>query len=112
MANIHKITGILTPIYVNEYIINMYSLNVERGKYLVVSKGVSTTELMDIYKMPIDGEAYEGRIIKVLPISGYCLAKVGDSYESIAKRNGCSLEKLIKLNKNAIVYPTKRIWLP
>lgn len=90
----------------------MFLLNVERGKFLVVHGGVSQVELMDIYKMPIDGNIYEGRIIRVLPVSGYCYAKVGDSYEKIANRNGCSLEKLIKLNKNAAVYPTKRIWLP
>ncbi|MGN0812969.1 MAG: hypothetical protein ACI4MQ_05650 [Candidatus Coproplasma sp.] len=67
---------------------------------------------MDIYKMPIDGEVYEGRIIEVLPVSGYCYAQVGDNYEKIAQRENCGLQELIALNKNAVVYPTKIIWLP
>ncbi len=90
----------------------MFSLNVERGKFIVVRGGESATELMDIYKMPIDGDLYEGRIIELLPVTGYCYAQVGDSYEKIAHRENCNLQKLIDLNKNTIIYPTKRIWLP
>ena len=90
----------------------MFSLNVERGKYLVVRGGNSSNELMDIYKMPIDGDFYEGRIIEVLPVSGYCYALVGDTYEKISDRHGCNLHKLIELNNNSMLYPTKRIWLP
>ncbi|MGN0806641.1 MAG: hypothetical protein ACI4MC_06335 [Candidatus Coproplasma sp.] len=90
----------------------MFSLNVERGKFLVVRGGVDASELMDIYKMPVDGELYEGRIIEILPASGYCRAQVNDSYEKIAERYNCDQNKLIGLNKNAVVYPTKRIWLP
>ncbi|MGN1061277.1 MAG: hypothetical protein ACI4QN_06040 [Candidatus Coproplasma sp.] len=90
----------------------MFSLNVERGKFLVVRGGVNSAELMDIYKMPIDGDLYEGKIIEILPVSGYCYAQVGDSYEKIANREGCHLQKLIEINKNSMIYPTKRIWLP
>lgn len=90
----------------------MFSLKVERGKFLVVRGGVSSTELMDIYKMPIDGDVYEGRIIQVLPVSGYCYAKVGDTLEKIAKRENCDLNKLKDLNKDSVIYPTKRIWIP
>ncbi|MGN0823709.1 MAG: hypothetical protein ACI4MB_01420 [Candidatus Coproplasma sp.] len=90
----------------------MFSLNVERGKFIVVRGGVNATELMDIYKMPIDGDLYEGKIIEILPVSGYCYAQVGDSYEKIANRENCNLKTLIELNKNSIIYPTKRIWLP
>lgn len=90
----------------------MYSLKVERGKFLVVRGGVNADELMDIYKMPIEGDIYEGRIIRILPISGYCYAQVGDSYLKIAQRENCDLQKLINLNKKAVIYPTKRIWLP
>ncbi len=90
----------------------MFSLKLERGKYLVVRGGVSANEFMDVYKMPVDGELYEGKIIEVVPVSGCCYARVGDSYEKIALRQGCNLQKLISLNNNALIYPTKRIWLP
>ncbi|MGN1103752.1 MAG: LysM peptidoglycan-binding domain-containing protein [Candidatus Coproplasma sp.] len=112
MANIRIIKGLLTINSLGEYIDNMFSLNVERGKFLVIRDNNSADELMDIYKMPIDGDLYEGKIIEVLPVSGYCYALVGDNYEKIAARYGCSLKKLIELNKNSIIYPTKRIWLP
>lgn len=90
----------------------MFSLNVERGKFIIVRGGMNAAALMDIYKMPIDGDLYEGKIIQVLPVSGYCHAQVGDTYEKIADRENCNLKNLIELNKNAIIYPTKRIWLP
>lgn len=90
----------------------MFSLKLERGKYLVVRGGVSKSQLVDIYKMPINGEIYDGKIIEVLPVSGYCYAQIGDSYEKIAAREGCDLAKLKNLNGNSTVYPTKRIWLP
>lgn len=90
----------------------MFSLNVEKGKYIVVRGGVSVCELTDIYKMPIGGEIYEGRIIEALPVSGYCYARVGDSYQKIAQREGCQLQELIDLNQKAVIYPTKKIWLP
>lgn len=96
----------------SEYNVNMFSLKVERGRFLVVRENADANELMDIYSMPVSGELYEGRIIEVLPLSGYCRATVGDSYEKIAQRTGCDLEKLKKINENAAVYPTKRIWLP
>ncbi|MGN1373403.1 MAG: hypothetical protein ACI4VK_05080 [Candidatus Coproplasma sp.] len=67
---------------------------------------------MDVYKMPVSGKIYEGKILEVLSVSGYCHAQVGDSYEKIAQRESCDLEKLTELNNNAILYPTKRVWLP
>lgn len=102
----------LTILNADEYINNMFSLNIERGKFIVVRGGVNATVLIDIYKMPINGELYDGKIIEVLPISGYCYAQVGDSYEKIAKRENCNLNELKSLNCNSTVYPTKRIWLP
>lgn len=90
----------------------MFSLEVERGRFLAVRGDVDKNELMDIYQTPIEGELYKGRVIEVLKLSGYCRAEVGDSYEKIAKRHNCDLNQLIKINQNGVIYPTKRVWLP
>lgn len=90
----------------------MFSLEVERGRFLAVCGDVDKNELIDIYQTPIDDELYEGRVIEVLELSGYCRAEVGDSYEKIAKRYNCDLQRLIKINQNGVIYPSKRVWLP
>lgn len=90
----------------------MFSLEVERGRFLAIRGDVDKNELMDIYQTPIECELYEGRVIEVLKLSGYCRAEVGDSYKKIAQRYNCDLNQLIKINQNGAIYPTKRVWLP
>lgn len=89
----------------------MFSLRLERGKYVRVRGKVSANQLIDVYKTPVTGDLYEGKIITLTEASDYCYAAPGDTYEKIAAKYGCDAEILRKLNCNEPVYPTKRVWL-
>ncbi len=90
----------------------MFSLQLERGKYVRVRGGVTAKEISDAYKTPVVGKVYAGAIVEIADVSDYCYAKAGDCYETIAKRYGCDLDKLRRVNADAPVYPTKRVWIP
>ncbi len=89
----------------------MFSLRLERGKYIRVRGKVSAKQLSDAYKTPVTGDLYEGKIITLTQACGFCYALPGDTYEKIALRNGCDAEDLKRINGNAPLYPTKRVWL-
>ena len=91
----------------------MIALYLERGLYLRVRKGVQKRDIERAFAFPVNAEVYDGAVIPVLPEpSGYCYALVGDSYSSVAQREGISEEELKKLNGFSPIYPTKKIWLP
>ena len=91
----------------------MILLCLERGAYLRVRKGVKKCDIEREFSFPVNAEVYAGAIIPVLPEpGGYCYAIAGDSYSTIAKREGADVEELKKLNGDAPLYPTKKIWLP
>ena len=91
----------------------MIALCLERGEYLRVRKGVRKSDIERAFAFPVNAEVYEGAIISVLPEpSGYCHALVGDSYFSVAQREGVDEKELKRLNGFSPIYPTKKIWLP
>lgn len=91
----------------------MFTLCLEKGKYVRVRRGVERRDIERVFGFPVNAEIFTGAIIPVIPKpKGYCYALPHDSYLSIAKREGVSVEKLEKLNASSPVYPSKKIWLP
>lgn len=90
----------------------MYSLQLERGKFVRVRGKISAKEVEKTFKTPVDGEIFDGMIVEIKKVTGYYYAKAGEGYEDVASRYGCDLDALKKLNGNSPVYPTKRLWIP
>lgn len=89
----------------------MFTLKTERGKYLRVRRGVSQEDVIGQFSCPVNG-LFCGAILSLGKPTRYCYARVGDSYEKIARREGVDEDKLRSLNGGAVIYPTLRIWLP
>lgn len=89
----------------------MYSLVKERGKYLRVRGRVKREDVISAYSCPV-GEVFAGAIIEIKPSRGYCYALAGDTYASVAAREGVDEKRLREQNSDKTIYPTMRIWLP
>jgi len=91
----------------------MFTLLLERGRYLKVRSGVSKSDIERDFSFPVHDEIFTGAIILIAPRpKGYCYALPGDSYESIAKRQGADCEEIKRYNGNNPLYPSKKVWLP
>ena len=91
----------------------MILLVLERGAYLRVRKGVKKRDIEREFGFPVNAEVSEGGIIPVLAKpGGFCYALAGDSYFTIARREGVDEQELKSLNGNAELYPTKKVWIP
>ncbi|MCM1437871.1 MAG: LysM peptidoglycan-binding domain-containing protein [Roseburia sp.] len=89
----------------------MFSLTLERGRYLRIRKRVTEKEVVNAFRCPVH-KVFCGEIIELPPPKRYCYALAGDTYKSIAEREGVNEEELCALNKNTAVYPTQKVWLP
>ena len=89
----------------------MFSLITERGKYLRIRRHVTKTDIESEFDFPVHDKVFEGGIILLNSAKKYCYARPFDTYETIAIREGGSAETLKNLNKNAVIYPTMRVWL-
>ncbi len=91
----------------------MFSLCLEKGKYVRIRRGVDKRDIERVFGFPVNAEIFTGAIVCVIPKpKGYCYALPNDTYLSIAEREGVSAEKLEKLNASSPVYPSKKVWLP
>ncbi len=77
-----------------------------------IKRGMDEESVKKFIAAPYRGEIYEGGIIRVLSAGGAYVAKVGDSYASVARRFSCDEAALRELNGNSPIYPTKKLWLP
>lgn len=89
----------------------MFSLTLERGKFLRIRKGVTESAVSAVYCCPA-GKAFCGAIIELSPPKRYCFALAGDTYATISRREGVDEELLRAANGSRVVYPTLKIWLP
>lgn len=89
----------------------MFSLTLERGKYLRIRRRVTEKDVTETYGFPASG-VFCGAIIALSPPKKYCYAAVGDTYESISRKLGVNEKRLRAQNGNRAVYPTLKIWLP
>ena len=89
----------------------MFRLVTERGKYLRIRENVQKDEVTDVFSMPVD-ELFCGKIVEITSPKQVYRARVGDTYESIARTYGVSVEELKKLNSDNAIYPTKAVWIP
>lgn len=91
----------------------MFSLKLERGKYIRVRGGVDKSDIERVFAFPVNCKTFNGAIISVLPMPrGFCYALPYDTYGKIAKRERVNEERLALLNGNSPLYPTKKVWLP
>ncbi len=89
----------------------MFSLTLERGKFLRIRKRVTEKQVTDAFCCPVT-KVFCGEIIELSPPKRYCFALAGDTYQKIAQREGVNEERLRALNNGRAVYPTLKIWLP
>lgn len=89
----------------------MFSLTLERGKFLRIRKGVTEKEVSAVFCCP-QSKVYCGEIIRLSPPRRYCYALAGDTYATVSAREGVDEALLIAENGGRPVYPTLRIWLP
>lgn len=90
----------------------MFSLKLERGRYLRVRAGTEKCDVVSTFHCPVTGEIFCGAIIPLGDEKRYCYALVGDTYAKIAAREGVGEAELKKLNGDRPVYPAARVWLP
>lgn len=89
----------------------MFSLTLERGRYLRIRKWVTDKDVSETFFFPAEG-VFCGAIIPLSPPKRYCYAKVGDTYATVSRREGVNENRLRELNNGRAIYPTLKIWLP
>ena len=89
----------------------MFSLILERGKFLRVRKGVTEKDVSAVFNCPAD-KIFCGAIIELTPPKRHCFALAGDTYATISEREGVDENRLREINGARTVYPTLKIWLP
>ncbi len=94
------------------YYYSMFSLEMERGKFVRLRGNADRGTVERLYSCPVNSDVYDGAIVCLTAVRGYCFALVGDDYEKIALREGVDLTELKKVNADLPVYPTRKIWLP
>ena len=89
----------------------MFSLTLERGRYLRIRKGVTEKDVSEVYSCP-SRKVFCGEIIKLSPPKRYCYALAGDTYATISERERVDEALLRAENGGKAVYPTLKVWLP
>ena len=91
----------------------MFTLVTDRSKYFRIKWGQSAGDIERILKTPVQGCAFNGRIIAVSEedLTVYT-ARVGDTYRTVAKKFGADEEKLRRTNGGKPVYPTCKLFVP
>lgn len=89
----------------------MFTLTLDRPKYLRVRQGVAAAEIRAEFVCPVPEGVFAGCIICVPPAPcAVYVAQPGDDYASIAIKLGADEGELRALNANAPVYPSKKIF--
>ena len=89
----------------------MFSLTLERGRYLRIRKGVTEKDVTCVFSFP-QGKVFCGEIIRLSPPKRYCYALAGDTYATISRRERVDEALLRAANCARAVYPTLKVWLP
>ena len=89
----------------------MFTLTLDRGKFLRVRGNVSKRDIEKEFKMPVPQNVIAGDIVMLFPrnLKVY-VAGVGENYGAIAEKTGVTEQELRKINYNATVYPTLKIY--
>lgn len=74
-------------------------------------RGMDGGEISRRFCCPVAEDVEEGQIVLIFGCRRIS-ARVGDSYASIAAREGVREEDILRLNGDKPVYPSRRIWLP
>lgn len=87
----------------------MFTLEREKFKYYKVKRGQSAEEVSRELKVPPRG-IFCGQIVEVRAYKTYTV-RVGDTYESVAKKLGVSAAELREANGSSPLYPTKILYV-
>ena len=89
----------------------MFTLTLDRAKFLRVRGNVSGREIEEEFKMPVPQKVIAGDIVTLSPrnLKVY-VAGVGEDYKIIAEKTGVTELELRKINCDAVVYPTRKIY--
>ena len=91
----------------------MFTLTLDRAKFLRVRGSVSRRDIEEEFEMPVPQNVIAGDIVTLYPrnLKAY-VAGVGEDYKIIAEKTGVTERELRRINCNAIVYPTRKIYYP
>ena len=87
----------------------MFRLEREKFRYFKVKRGQSASEISRELKVP-PYAVFCGQIVEVRHYKTYTVS-VGETYESVAKKFGASVEELKKTNGESTLYPTKILYI-
>lgn len=89
----------------------MFTLTLDRSKYLRLRAGVTRREAEREFLCPVSDDVRGGEIVRIppMPMRVY-VADVGDDYASVAQKLGVEEERLLKINGAQPVYPTRKLY--
>ena len=90
----------------------MFTLVTDKCKFFRVKRGQSGAEIEARFNVPVTGDVFGGRIIETDKRYSVYVAKVGDTYRSIAKAEGVDEDELKNANGGKPVYPSCRLFVP
>lgn len=86
------------------------TLQCDRGRFYRVKPGQTAREVEDFLLCPACG-CFAGEIIAVSPCKPHILRPF-ETYASLAEENGLTEERLRSFNRNALPYPSRKIYIP
>lgn len=89
----------------------MFTLTLDRAKFIRVRASVCGREIEEEFKTPVPQNVAAGDIVALCSRNlKIYVAGVGDDYKIIAEKTGVTERELREINCNAIVYPTRKIY--
>ena len=90
----------------------MFTLVTDRSKYLRIRRNVAPCEVERLFKIPVCGETFAGRIIELTPPCEVYVVRPAETYASISLKTGVEREELEKLNGFKPIYPSCKLFVP
>lgn len=89
----------------------MFTLTPDRPPYIRIREGATAAQIRALFACPVPEKIFTGSIVAIPPVPcEIYVARVGDSYASIAEKLCADEESLRSLNGNSPVYPSKKIF--
>ncbi|MGN0817824.1 MAG: hypothetical protein ACI4L9_02535 [Candidatus Coproplasma sp.] len=89
----------------------MFTLLLDRPKYIRVRAGITPACIRSEFVCPVPDDVFDGCIVSVTGAPcEYYSAQPGDDYKIIAVKLRCDEEEIRRLNGNAPVYPSKKVF--
>lgn len=89
----------------------MFTLVTDRSKYFRVKRGQTKTEVEAELNTPLK-EFFYGAVCEVIDGLEPYIVQPMESYETVARKTGASVEKLKRINFSRPLYPTCKLFVP